>query len=75
MVENRFLNSEANVMKKEVLLQFPSFDKIKGFMSEIRLISFGIIPSQNILRCNCSDDQVNLAIGKYEARVASGNQP
>ena len=74
MSENKFLTTQSQVMKKEVLLQFPSFDKIKGFMSEIRLISFGIIPSRNILRCNCSDEQVNIAIGKYEARVAA-NQP
>jgi hypothetical protein len=58
-------------MKKEVILQFPCLLDLWKFRAAAHIPLFEISASQATLSCQCSEEEVQLAISKYHASVVS----
>jgi len=60
-------------MKREVSLIFPYYDSIRCFLYETHTWNFSVVPSMNLIRCVCTDSEIELATSKYNAHLAEGN--
>jgi hypothetical protein len=56
-------------MRKEIIFRFPSFESIPVFMKEAQVVPYSIIPCQNCLQCDCTDEEIDIAVMKYEATI------
>lgn len=62
----------ATNMKREVTLQFPSFEALWAFNLSIHSPFFEFNPRKKMLYCECTDDQINLALTRYRATRVNG---
>jgi hypothetical protein len=54
-------------MKREVTLQFPTFEALWAFNVTIHSPFFELNPRKKMLFCECTDEQLNLALTRYHA--------
>lgn len=61
-------------MKKQVTLQFPTFQALWNFKNAIRPSFFEMSPGKCMLSCECSEKDIELAVKTYQAKVVeTGN--
>jgi hypothetical protein len=58
-------------MRQNITFEFPSLIDLLAFRNEIRTSSFEMNPKKKYFTCECTEDQVNLAIQKFGAFVIS----
>lgn len=61
-----------STQKKGIMLQFPTLSLLWHFAKELQSKNIHINTLERVLICDCSDDEINLALTAFKARIMEG---